>query len=264
MDAASYRGRQAFSIVTIDSNQQITNAASVRARNSEIAEQMAIALALLDDTRDAIYSDSRSAVRAFEKGVISKQALRLLEGKEITHHFICWFPAHQGQIEGVPPNLNESAHGAARDITYRASPGQLGDDSTENRDTPSTYNEITKYFYLARRIYSLPHPRLNRAQALTLRLLQTNTYPNPCLLHRIYPDIYTDSFCPSCGEISTLEHMLWRCARSHSTVDNNSARWDVALRSPLLAEQLWAVQQAHDAAERLGLPVPTWERPATC
>lgn len=263
VDAASCKGRQAFTIVTVDGRQGITNAASVRTRDSEIAEQMAIALALLDSSRDAIYSDSRSAVRAFEKGTISKQALRLLGGKAITHHFIYWFPAHQGQIKGAPPNLNESAHGAARELAHRATLDQSEADSLENRDTPSTYNEITKHYYLSRRTYFVPHPRLNRAQALTLRLLQTNTYPNPSLLNKIYPDTYTNATCHDCGDIATLDHMLWRCARSRSIIANSSARWEAVLRSPLLADQLWAVQQAHDAAERLGLPVPTWERPAS-
>lgn len=31
-----------------------------------------------------------------------------------------------------------------------------------------------------------------------------------------------------------------------------------------LEQQLWAVQRAHDAAERLGLSVTTWQWPATC
>lgn len=43
-----------------------------------------------------------------------------------------------------------------------------------------------------------------------------------------------------------------------------SSKWDAALRSPDLKTQLWAVQRAHDVADRLGLSVPTWERPATC
>ncbi|XP_070392623.1 uncharacterized protein [Dermacentor albipictus] len=46
--------------------------------------------------------------------------------------------------------------------------------------------------------------------------------------------------------------------------DLSSARWEAALRNRFPAEQLWAVQQGHDAAGRLGLSVPTWERPATC
>lgn len=114
VDAAAYRGRRAFTIVVDDGIQKVSNVAPVRAENSELAEQMAIALALLDDSRDAIYSHSCSAVRAFEKGTISKQLLKLLEGKTVRHYFVDWFPAYLGQIEAAPPNLNESAHRAAQ------------------------------------------------------------------------------------------------------------------------------------------------------
>lgn len=38
-----------------------------------------------------------------------------------------------------------------------------------------------------------------------------------------------------------------------------SKDWAAALRSPSLGDQLWAVQQAREAAVRQGLDVPTWE-----
>ena len=129
----------------------------------------------------------------------------------------------------------------------------------DGRDAPATYNEITKHFYLARREYPPPHSKLNRPQALTFRLLQTETYPNLSTLHAIYPENYPDDVCPACGEKSTLAHMLWGCVQS--SPDSSMARWEAAIRSPLLADQLWAVQQAREAADRLGLTVPTWESP---
>lgn len=176
VDAAAYRGSRAFSAVVVDSKQQITNCASVHTDDPTIAEQVAIALAILEGEREVIYSDSRSAIRAFERGVISKKALRVLQsgGRDgIKHHVLIWFPAHVGQVQGAPPNLNESAHEAARALTDRAGSGQRfgANGVAENRDAPATYNEITKYFYLARRLYPLPHPNLNRPQALTLRRL---------------------------------------------------------------------------------------------
>lgn len=99
-----------------------------------------------------------------------------------TYFFIplCWFPAHLiGVIKGSLLNFNESAHEAARDLTLRSAPRHGVTVLTENRDSPSTYNEVTKYYLFNRRIYGLAHPKLNRAQALTLRLLQTGTYPCP-------------------------------------------------------------------------------------
>ncbi|XP_037512407.1 uncharacterized protein LOC119389277 [Rhipicephalus sanguineus] len=127
VDAAAYRGSRAFSAVVVDSKQQITNCASVRTDDPAIAEQVAIALAILDGERDVIYSDSRSAIRAFESGVVSEKALRVLRSgcrDGIKDHVLIWFPAHVGQVKGAPPNLNESAHETARALTDRAGSGQ--------------------------------------------------------------------------------------------------------------------------------------------
>ncbi|XP_037508999.1 uncharacterized protein LOC119385361 [Rhipicephalus sanguineus] len=59
VDTAAYRGSRAFSAIVVDSKQQITNCASVRTDDLAIAEQVAIALAILDGERDVIYTDSR-------------------------------------------------------------------------------------------------------------------------------------------------------------------------------------------------------------
>lgn len=266
VDAAAYWKGCSFSAVVVDSKQRLTNCASVRTGDPAIAEQVAIALAMLDDSSDVIYSDSRLAIRAFQCGVISEQAFGLLRKAgpdRIKHHLLTWFPAHVGHMVGVPTNLNETAHAAARALTDRAGAVTAEERVTDGRDAPATYNELIKHFYLSRRQYPPPHPKLTRPQALTFRLLQTETYPNLFTLHAIYPEIHTDNACPACGNRSTLSHMLWGCIFIASP-DLSSARWEAAFRSPLLAEQRWAVQQAHDAAGRLGLSVPTWERPATC
>lgn len=265
VDAAAYRNNRAFAAVAVSSSQRILNSATILTREPEIAEQVAIALAVLDSKRNVIYSDSRPAIKAFERGVVSDQALRILRSADqstLKHHTVIWFPAHLGRVPGAPPNLNEIAHDAARALTDRAVPGQphLAEIET-NRDAPITYNEITKHFYLGRRIFPPPHPKLNRPQALTLRLLQTDTYPNPAKLHVLFPDAYPSDMCPSCGYTASLAHMLWECRNAHP--DSTSDKWEKSLRSSLLADQQWAVQQAHEAAARYSLSVPTWETPAT-
>lgn len=55
--------------------------------------------------------------------------------------------------------------------------------------------------------------------------------------------------------------MLWSCERIEDPATKDASRWEAALRSLDLDDQIWAVQQAHDVAVKLGLPVPTWERP---
>lgn len=132
VDAAEYSDGKTFAVVVVDSSGKISNSASIRTSDPEVAEQAAIALALLDGRGSEIYSDSKTAVRAFLKGRIAEQAARLLSVSSpdaLTHHSIHWFPAHVGSVEGAPPNLNESAHEAARDLTDRAS-------SIRSADTP--------------------------------------------------------------------------------------------------------------------------------
>ncbi|KAG0413581.1 hypothetical protein HPB47_009273 [Ixodes persulcatus] len=99
-------------------------------------------------------------------------------------------------------NLNEVAHSVARGLVNRA-----GDSAgaPAERDRLTSYNDLTKSFYLERRTFPTPHQKLNRAQATTLRL------------------------------------------------------WQAALRSSHLDDQLWATQQACEAAKRQDLDVPTWE-----
>uniref|UniRef100_A0A224Z415 Metabotropic glutamate receptor 1 n=1 Tax=Rhipicephalus zambeziensis TaxID=60191 RepID=A0A224Z415_9ACAR len=184
--------------------------------------------------------------------------------KKIDTYHIVWFPTHMGQIEGAPSNLNESAHRAARGFVDRVAIERSGDEVLDNKDPPTTYNELAKNFCLRRQKYPPPHSKLNRPQALTLRLLQVGAYPSPALLHKIYPEIQTSDTCVLCSDFASLEHMLWRCPALRVHEDVTSSRWDAALRSPDLKNQLWAVQRAHDVAERQGLSVPTWERPATC
>ncbi|XP_072144985.1 uncharacterized protein [Dermacentor andersoni] len=244
VEAAAYRCNRAFAAVVVSSSPRTLNAATVRTRDPEVAEEVAI--------------------KAFERGVFSDKALRVLRGADpstLKHHSVIWFPAHLGRIPGTKPNLNETSHDAARALTDHAgTPGQPRLDELEaNRVAPVTYNKITKHIYLGRRLFPPPHPKLNRLQALTLRLLQTDTYPNPATLRIIYPDVYPDDACPSCGVTATLAHVLWECR--NAPPDSTSDKWEKTLRSPLLEDQQWAVQQARAAAARYSLSVPAWETP---
>ncbi|XP_054925944.1 uncharacterized protein [Dermacentor andersoni] len=263
VDAAQYGNSNNFAVVSINHRGSTVNAASVRSTSSHAAEQVAIALALLDDGHANVFSDSRAAICAFSVGAVCKEACRILDGKSIATHTLTWFPAHMGSIMGGPTNLNELAHSKARGLAFRDH-GELQRRPAvvENRDQPTTYNEIAQHFYLGRRDFPVPHKKLNRAQALTLRLLQTGSYPNPALFHKIYPDTYATSSCRHCNDIASLDHMLWRCPSLRGTEQINEDKWRSAIKSPDAGAQLWAVQRAHDAAVGQGLTVPTWERPA--
>lgn len=148
-----------------------------RQHSTRGSEEVATTLATQDGRKDRVYSDSKAAVRAFQKGRVAQQVVKIL--KRTKHgdspiQSILWFPAHVGAIERVPLNLNESAYEAAHGFTNRAALGSA-DSPPGHWDAPITHNEITKLFHLATRVFPPPHPKLNKPQAVTLRLLQTNS-----------------------------------------------------------------------------------------
>lgn len=245
VDAAQYEHTSDFVATVVNHDGHVTCAASIRDSTPARAEQAAIALALLDDERAEIFTDSRAAVRAFASGAIAKEAHRILKGKVIQPHTITWFPAHlEPQLDSLR-NLNDIAHVQARELTLRAdataSRGSVDSRLVEFRDTLSTFNEVTKHYYLGRRLYPPPHGTLTRPQAVTLRMLQTGSYPNLNLFHYINPDCFSPD-CPSCGQCSTLEHMLWGCPSLQRGPHRCTAEeWSSALRSSDQSRQFWAV-----------------------
>ncbi|KAH7985582.1 hypothetical protein HPB51_026795 [Rhipicephalus microplus] len=52
--------------------------------------------------------------------------------------------------------------------------------------------------------------------------------------------------------------MLWQCTEFAHLSSITSARWEATIRSSSLADQLWAVHQAREAAEELGISVSTF------
>ncbi|KAH7960840.1 hypothetical protein HPB49_023853 [Dermacentor silvarum] len=81
--------KRAFTVVLLNDNGEVINSASTYTTQPEIAEQLAIPLALLDPKRSMIHCDSRAAVRAFAKGVISRQALAILDAKDLDTQLLC-------------------------------------------------------------------------------------------------------------------------------------------------------------------------------
>lgn len=215
---------------------------------TEFAEQVPIALALLEDGRTTIYSDSTSAVLAFGRGTILKSALQILRNKEVQQHTIVWFPARTGQIEGALSNLNDKVHRAARGVVDRVATERRDDKVLDNQDPPTTNNELCKNFYLRRRKYLPPRSKLNRPQALTLRLLQVGAYHNSTLLYKIYPAIQMSNTRTLYSDFASLDHMPWWCPALR--VENVTlSKWDATLRSTDLKMQLWALQRAYDVAD---------------
>ncbi|KAG0436944.1 hypothetical protein HPB47_017686 [Ixodes persulcatus] len=91
----------------------------------EVAEEVAIALALKLQDAKIVVSDSQMAIRQYAKGRISPVTLRVLGDPEKTAKVkLIWTPAHSS-LPG-----NKEAHDAARGLTRRA--GATSDHSIES------------------------------------------------------------------------------------------------------------------------------------
>lgn len=272
VDAARYDSGDKFAVSVVDAEGNLLNAASVYTKFAHVAEEAAIALAFHSAKVPLIiFSDSRTAVRSFSAALVSEQANNIVnkalqrtrESSEGGYH-ISWFPAHiDASVNPLGCNPNEQAHRIARDFTYRAVRGsQARNEVNIHKDPLCTFHEIVSHYRLGRRKFPPPHPKLNKPQASTLRLLQTRSYPTPRSLNRIDPD-HSQS-CSKCGHDScSFDHMLWLCPALNASPPITKEQWEESLKSSNLQIQLQAVQRAHDIATGLGLPVPSWAEPPT-
>ncbi|KAG0412249.1 hypothetical protein HPB47_010609 [Ixodes persulcatus] len=235
--------------------------ASVTCERAEEAEEIAVALALTDPACKTVLCDSRQVTRNFAKGRISLRAARIISQRQVHREpepptRLLWFPAHVGEVSEEHRNGNETAHARARELTNRTGDGRPWYSS---KDRMTSYNEITKAFRLARRTLPPPSDKLDRAQAVALRQLQTRTYPNAAQYHRMFPEIYTTNTCKVCRkEVATLTHMLWDCTKQPHGANSGTLppRLSASLCSPSLDDQLWAVQQACEAVKRQDFDAP--------
>lgn len=268
VDAARYRDRHRFVAAVVDHTHQCKASASIATRHVETAEEVAIALAIAHTNASYIISDSQTAVRNYANGRISPEALRILNTGKTYEADKCvqilWIPAHTplDQPEFSP---NEVAHNVVRGLTFRAGFEEAAtrtDTSAvvwEWDDRLTKFCDITQHYRMQRREYPPPHPKLNRAQSVQWRQLQTRTYTNPVIMNHIYPELYTTNLCQYCNTRATLDHILWACPALISNTgvaasnEGLRARWGTALLSSGLDQQLWAIQQAEEAAGRHGL-----------
>lgn len=232
---------------------QVTTALTVRTTSTEAAEEAAIALAITTG-KDAItiLTDSQAACRSYQRGRISKTALQILKNTaHIPETRLIWIPGHES-LEG-----NEAAHAAARALIHRAITIEGQTPLAAPKTEPLVrYADILIYYRQGRRTFPTPHSQLTRAEATTLRRLQTNTYPHRTLLHAIYPTQYpsTCNFCPTPG---TLYHQIWECQKTPGLAPITSPsykQWVNRLTSPDLGIQRELVKRAWTASRAQGIP----------
>ncbi|KAH9363038.1 hypothetical protein HPB48_014180 [Haemaphysalis longicornis] len=71
VDTSFNKERKAFTVVVVDNEGTVVNAASVRTDRPDVDKQAAIALSLVDRSRPFVYSNIKSAVKGFEKGSVA-------------------------------------------------------------------------------------------------------------------------------------------------------------------------------------------------
>ncbi|KAH6937063.1 hypothetical protein HPB50_025332 [Hyalomma asiaticum] len=163
-----------------------------------------------------IYTDSKTAARTFAAGLLARStakltdnAIREYESKETL------IEEGKAQIQILRPGSQRTwVNRLARELTRRAADNDAYEGERHEdlscKDQALTYHEITSHYRVQRRTFPAPPPKLNKAQALTLRRQQTRTYITPSTLHRVDPD--TPPTCSLCDHpYCNFEHMLWLC-----------------------------------------------------
>ncbi|XP_077548775.1 uncharacterized protein LOC144162169 [Haemaphysalis longicornis] len=273
VDAASYKNiNGVFSVSVVEAKTGETRlAASVKTKSPNQAEEVAVALAIVDPRTKTVLCDSRTAVRNFAKNRVSCAAARILRKAETNsdNHgvVIKWFPAHAG--EGVASSLglanhNETANAVARGLAGRATGTAVADEvDRPDKDTMTSYSEVISWYRLGRRTMALPHPGLTREEAVVLRQLQTNSVITPVLAKHLWPEVYVTDVCRLCGkERATLAHILKDCisANNANNADVLPPHIEEAKRSNDYGVQRKAVQQILAAVERQRPDGPEAER----
>lgn len=208
-DAAKYSRRNAYAVSVVDSRGRELASATVKAHNSEAAEEAAIALATTTCTDAAvIFTDSQAACRNYAKGRISADALNIIKRRSTPLPYTCiiWVPGHEG-LQG-----NEAAHAAAREHVSRAvlDPQDTRPMAEEVEAVQNTYSSLLQHYRLERRVYPPPHPKLTKEESVIIRRLQSNTHIHGILMHRLYPTKHS-FMCPLCSVPDTLAHLLLEC-----------------------------------------------------
>ncbi|CAN7998438.1 unnamed protein product [Ixodes hexagonus] len=179
-------------------------------------------------------------------------------------------PASRSRATRQPtPRLGLTRRAAAESMAASApeSGAQLQPEGSWG-DRLTTFRDLTQHYRQSRRKYPPPHNKLNRTEAVIWRLLQTPTYPSPATLRHYYPSLYPTDACKTCGNRATLRHILWELAAAAAAAAADAVaaadrlcrrrrRWEAALTSVELADQLWAIRQAEDAARIQGLRAVT-------
>lgn len=264
VDVAAYPGRPNtyVAVAMAATDGAVKSASSFKAQNVKQAEEMAIALAIVDPQTTTVLSDSKSAMLAYATNQVNPNTVKVLCSARTNGLPVAlrWFPAHVGplRLRGGLTNRNEEADSAARELTRRAastslasSPDPSGD--VEMPDPLTTYGEILEWYRQTRRRRPPPHPNLNREEAVLYRQLQTESLLTPVLAKHLCPGVYESEMCRVCDSArATLSHILWNCRTQPAEAAQGTMPSDIteAMNAKDCSAQIQAVQQAKAALAR--------------
>ncbi|KAG0425987.1 hypothetical protein HPB47_026889 [Ixodes persulcatus] len=174
-DAAMYPDRSMAAISVIGQDKKTPTTATVRTKPPAVAEEMAIALAIVANGPQhiSILTAFQTAIRRFRAGRISPQAFHALQtkGSALPKVALIWTPGNKS-VEG-----NRHANAVARACTIRA-PDADTDQSTEDSSPFAIpFPEVLAFQRGQRFKYLPPHHSLTREEATTGRQLQMTTSP---------------------------------------------------------------------------------------
>lgn len=250
-DAAEHIGKKAYTAVAVTEDGVPHSCCTILSCDTQDAEEAAIALALTEPGTRVIVSDSKSAIRNYDRGRISNAAWKILANAEVTAEQVTliWAPAHRGLIG------NEKAHAAARGLTFRTIAEDALDpfvQASPRVEELGNFHEITQHYRLARKVLPPANPQLSRKEEVYWRKLQTGVFANPLLYSKWHPKVY-DSRCKNCNGVADLVHMAWTCP-SYNKPHRNTASWEVLLLSLTSSTQRKVIGLALEAAVSQGIP----------
>ncbi|KAH6926499.1 hypothetical protein HPB50_019008 [Hyalomma asiaticum] len=158
--AASGKSGAAVASV-VDGQGAPVSGATIRSRNTETAEELAVARACVGTKAHFIISDSKTAIWNFRKGRISPEAARVLSGRRLNKRLVEFGAKHTRPF-----------------LTTRRPPP----DCQNMDELLQSYTEITENYRLFRRVVPPPDKSLNNKEALAWWRLQAGNVVNPrCL-----------------------------------------------------------------------------------
>ncbi|XP_065303740.1 uncharacterized protein [Dermacentor albipictus] len=236
VDAARYASPgDAFAVISVSpssapSGPTIT-ATTIRTPYVVEAEEAAIALAATSTDASVIFSNSKHAISNFARDLVLPTTLRLLRPllleDEPCHIELVWVPAHSGRLG------NESAHQHARGFVGRAVGPSASDGPVP--EPLVTYHDITQHYRLEWSAYPPPHGSLPKRSEIAWCRLQTRTFLCPLVYSHINPGVI-DPRCCLCGNVASLNHILWGCQEVPLPADlvsptPTNEKWEALLSS---------------------------------